>query len=160
MKYVLSAIVSLITYTNAVAFNENTNFTSKNGQKAQSKEWLDSANMWKQSLSKRNQAWFDNLERAKSHPAFSKETKENYFHFCEKETKTCTNAIFFEGSKNIMMMAEITDYNNRLLMRSTCYFPRKEMDVRICQDFDRGNYNKSIQNADGNWEIIMQSASS
>lgn len=154
MRYSISLIAMLLTYTNASAFEHKKDFILNNSGPFKSIEWEERTYMWKKPARIRNQAWINYTEKAKAHPLFGSNLSDNNVHFCENETQTCAHIVFFEESKKAMMMAEITDLNNNILVRATCYFPRKEMDERICHNFDRGDYTHSVMKSDGNWVKI------
>lgn len=159
MKYLIITLVLMASINSASALNQLKNYEPGSPREIKLLEWDDNNHMSKMTMEQRNTAWVSYIEGAKASPLVEGGPEQNYSHFCEKDSGRCLDVIFYKSKKGPMMLTEITDLNDKLLMRVACYFPRKQMDVRVCGDFDRGGQEKSIRKSDGSWEIVMRQAS-
>ena len=158
MKYILATLALLVSIESASALNQLQNYKDEPFTEVKLLDWQESSRMPKLSIEQRNSAWVSYIEGAKTSPLAEGGPEQNYVHFCEKGTETCSDGIFYQSKDGPMLLVEVSDLNNKLLVRLACHFPRKQMDVRICADFDRGGQIKSIQNSDGAWEIVTRQA--
>ena len=158
MKYLITTIALITSINSASALNQLKNYEPEPFKEVKVLEWDDSNHMPKMTIEERNRAWFAYIEGAKATPLARGGLDQNYIHFCEKESGTCSDGIFYRGKTGPMLLVEITDLKDKIIMRLACHFPRKQMDVRICADIDRGGQTKSIQNSNGNWEVVTRQA--
>jgi len=158
MKYLITTLVLMASINSASALNQLKKYDPEPFTEVKLLEWHDSTRLPRLSLIERNRAWLSYIEGAKSTPLSSGGLEQNYAHFCEKKSGTCTDGIFYRSKTGPMLLVEITDLNDKIIMRLACHFPRKQMDIRICADVDRGGQTKSIQNSDGKWEVVMRQA--
>lgn len=155
MKYLIAALTLMTSINPAAALNQLKNYNAEPFTEVRIFEWGNRNQSSKMTIDDRNRLWSSYIEGAKASPLVDGGLEKNYAHFCEKASGTCSDVIFYKSKSGPMMLAEITDLNDKLLVRLACYFPRTQMDVRVCGDFDRGGEEKSIRKSDGTWEMAM-----